>query len=65
MANIGIILFLFIIGLEVYISFIKKNLKVAISVGIINMAVPFALGCGIAKGIYTTYRMDSTELPPI
>lgn len=65
MANIGIILFLFIIGLEVDISFIKKNMKVAVSVGIINMAIPFALGCGIAKGIYTTYRMDSTELPPI
>ncbi|CUM48587.1 unnamed protein product [Debaryomyces tyrocola] len=65
MANIGIILFLFIIGLEVDISFIRKNMKVAISVGIINMAIPFALGCGIAKGIYTTYRMDSNELPPI
>jgi len=65
MANIGIILFLFIVGLEVDISFIKKNMKVAISVGIINMAVPFALGCGIAKGIYSTYRLDSTELPPI
>ena len=65
MANLGIILFLFIIGLEVDISFIKKNMKVAVSVGIINMAIPFALGCGIAKGIYNTYRMDSTELSPM
>lgn len=65
LANIGIILFLFIIGLEVDILFIKKNLKVALSVGIINMAIPFALGCGIAKGIYNTYRRDSEELPPM
>lgn len=54
-ANIGVILLLFIIGLEVDVQFIKKNAKVALSVGLINMAVPFALGFGIAKGIYNEY----------
>ncbi|ABN65367.2 K(+)/H(+) antiporter [Scheffersomyces stipitis CBS 6054] len=64
-ANIGIILFLFIIGLEVDISFIRKNLRVAATVGLINMAVPFALGCAIAKGFYDQYRVDDDTAPPI
>ncbi|KAK6198759.1 K(+)/H(+) antiporter [Scheffersomyces amazonensis] len=64
-ANIGIILFLFIIGLEVDITFIRKNLKVALTVGLINMAVPFALGCGIAKGIYDTYVEHTDQERPI
>ncbi|KAK6463347.1 Cation/H+ exchanger [Scheffersomyces coipomensis] len=64
-ANIGIILFLFIIGLEVDITFIKRNLKVSLTVGLIIMAIPFALGCGIAKGIYKTYVEDVPETTPI
>lgn len=59
-ANVGIILFLFVIGLEVDVEFIKKNMKVALSVGLINMAVPFALGCGIAKGLYKEYSGELT-----
>lgn len=60
-ANIGIILFLFMIGLEVDVQFIKRNLKSALSVGLINMAVPFALGCGIAKGFYNQYADKDNE----
>jgi monovalent cation:proton antiporter-2 (CPA2) family protein len=54
-ANIGIILFLFIIGMEVDIQFIRKNYKIALSVGLINMAIPFGLGCAIAKSLYDHY----------
>lgn len=64
-ANIGIILFLFIIGMEVDLTFIKKNARAALSVGFVNMAVPFALGCGIAKGLYTEYRIKDSNLEPI
>lgn len=64
-SNIGIILFLFIIGLEVDVKFIKKNAKAALTVGLINMAIPFALGCGIARGIYNEYRVNDTNSPEI
>lgn len=57
-ANVGIILFLFIVGLEVDLHYIKKNFKVAVSVGLINMAIPFGLGCAIAVGLYNEYRDD-------
>lgn len=59
LANIGIILFLFIIGLEVDIGFIKKNVRVALSVGMINMAVPFGLGCAISVGMYNEYKDEA------
>lgn len=65
MANVGIILFLFIIGLEVDITFIKKNLRASLTVGMINMAIPFGLGCAIAKGIYDEYHLSDDTLPDI
>lgn len=61
-ANIGIILFLFIVGLEVDLKYIKKNLTAAVSVGIINMAIPFAIGCGIAKALYNHYKEEGQDV---
>lgn len=61
-ANIGIILFLFIVGLEVDLTYIKKNLTAAVTVGIINMAIPFGIGCGIAKALYDQYKTDSPNI---
>lgn len=62
-ANVGIILFLFIVGLEVDLHYIKRNLKVAVSVGLINMAIPFGLGCAISVGLYNEYRDDEGMAP--
>ena len=62
-ANVGIILFLFIIGMEVDLKFVRKNYRSAFSVGLINMAIPFALGCGIAKGLYLQYRQGNEDMP--
>ncbi|KAJ8143266.1 hypothetical protein OY671_003608 [Metschnikowia pulcherrima] len=59
-ANIGIIFFLFIVGMEVDLGYIRKNARVALSVGFINMAIPFALGCGIARGLYNEYHNDNS-----
>lgn len=64
-ANVGIILFLFIVGLEVDLNYIKNNARAAFSVGIINMAFPFALGCGIAKGLYDHYRVNAADMAPV
>lgn len=58
LANVGIILFLFIVGLEVDIGYIKKNLRAAVTVGLINMAIPFGLGCAISVGIYEQYGKE-------
>ncbi|CCH60097.1 hypothetical protein TBLA_0C02920 [Henningerozyma blattae CBS 6284] len=54
-ANLGIILFMFFLGLEVDIEFIKKHLKTALSIGLITLAVPFGFGCLLAIPLFNTY----------
>lgn len=57
-ANLGLILFLFLVGLEVDLRFLLSNWRVALSVGALGMAVPFGLGAGIAWGLYNQFRGD-------
>lgn len=57
-ANLGLVLFLFIIGLEVDLRFLVSNWKVALNVGIVSMAIPFGMGCAIAVGLYNQFRHE-------
>jgi Kef-type K+ transport system membrane component KefB len=57
-ANIGLILFLFLVGLEVDLRFLFGNWRVAVSVGLAGMALPFGLGCAIAYGLYNEFRNE-------
>ncbi|CAN8098114.1 unnamed protein product [Discula destructiva] len=57
-ANLGLIIFLFLVGLEVDVSLFTKNWKVAVSVGFAGMALPFGLGVGIAWGLYHQFQDD-------
>ncbi|CAI5130155.1 AVN_HP_G0106880.mRNA.1.CDS.1 [Saccharomyces cerevisiae] len=59
-ANLGIILFMFFLGLEVDIAFIKKHLKKALVIGIATLAVPFGFGCLLAIPLFHTYA-NKTE----
>lgn len=57
-ANLGLVLFLFIIGLEVDLRFLVSNWKVALNVGLVSMVVPFALGSGLAVGLYNQFKHE-------
>lgn len=63
-ANVGLVLFLFLVGLEVDLRIMVSNWKIALSVGAAGMTLPFGLGCAIAYGLYHQFRLDS-ELVPI
>ncbi|KAK5171793.1 uncharacterized protein LTR77_003429 [Saxophila tyrrhenica] len=63
-ANLGLVLFLFIVGLEVDLRYFVSNWKLAISVGVAGMALPFGLGCAISWGLYHEFR-DEEGLEPI
>jgi len=63
-ANLGLVLFLFLVGLEVDLRYFFSNWKVAVSVGTAGMALPFGLGCAIAWGLYQEFR-DEEGLEPI
>ena len=62
-ANIGLVLFLFLVGLEVDLRFLTKNWRVAVSVGFLGMALPFGLGCGLAYGLYHEFHSDPGTVP--
>lgn len=57
-ANLGLILFLFLVGLEVNMRMFVSNWRVALSVGLAGMILPFGLGCAIAWGLYNQFHGD-------
>ena len=62
-ANVGLILFLFLVGLEVDLRLLVRNWRIALSVGAAGMALPFGLGCAIAYGLYHEFRLDAGLVP--
>ena len=63
-ANLGLVLFLFLVGLEVDLRYLVSNWRIALSVGAAGMALPFGLGCAIAWGLYNQFR-DEAGIKPI
>ncbi|SPO06287.1 related to K+ homeostasis protein Kha1 [Cephalotrichum gorgonifer] len=57
-ANLGLVLYLFLIGLETDVRFLLSNWRVATSVAFGGLAIPFGLGCAIAWGLYNEFRND-------
>ena len=57
-ANLGLVLFLFLVGLEVDLRYLVKHWRVAVTVGLAGMALPFGLGCAIAYGLYHAFRLE-------
>ncbi|KAI8631076.1 K+/H+ antiporter 1 [Xylariaceae sp. FL1651] len=57
-ANLGLILFLFLIGLEVDLRLFTSNWRVALSVGLAGLTLPFGLGFAIAWGIYHQFHEE-------
>lgn len=62
-ANLGLVLFLFLVGLEVDLRFLASNWRVALSVGAAGMALPFGLGCAIAYGLYNQFKDEPGTKP--
>ena len=62
-ANVGLVLFLFLVGLEVDLRYLVSNWRIAISVGALGMALPFGLGAAIAYGLYNQFRDEPGTIP--
>ncbi len=62
-ANLGLVLFLFIVGLEVDLRYFVSNWRLAVSVGVAGMALPFGLGCAISWGLYHEFRDEEGTEP--
>ncbi|OCF35724.1 potassium:hydrogen antiporter [Kwoniella heveanensis BCC8398] len=54
-ANVGLILFLFLIGLEVDVGVMKKNKVGAAAISVAGMVIPFGLGAAVAVPTYHNF----------
>lgn len=57
-ANIGLIFFLFIVGMEINLPYLKKHWKIAASVGLGSIIVPFGLSFIVAIGLYNHFHSE-------
>lgn len=62
-ANLGLVLFLFLVGLETDIHFLVSNWRTALSVSAAGMILPFGFGCAIAYGLYHQFQNEPGTAP--
>ncbi|KAF2157626.1 hypothetical protein K461DRAFT_21787 [Myriangium duriaei CBS 260.36] len=62
-ANLGLVLFLFLVGLEVDLRYLVSNWKVAASVSALGMILPFGLGVAISYGLYHEFGHEPGTQP--
>ncbi|GAA5836568.1 hypothetical protein JCM11251_007113 [Rhodosporidiobolus azoricus] len=55
LSELGLCLFLFCVGMEADLNLLKRNFKPSMAVSLAGLAVPFAIGCGVAKGLYDEF----------
>lgn len=60
-ANIGLCLFLFLVGLEIDAAVIKRNARLSVTVALAGMTIPFGLGAALAVPLYHTFIDESVK----
>lgn len=55
-STLGLVFLMFLVGLEMDISGLRENLKPALAVAFLGMALPFGLGCALAVGLYGHFQ---------
>ncbi|KAH9924338.1 Sodium/hydrogen exchanger family-domain-containing protein [Epithele typhae] len=60
-ANIGLCLFLFLVGLEIDAQVIKRNARLSVTVALAGMVLPFGLGAGLAVPLYHEFIDQSVK----
>jgi Kef-type K+ transport system membrane component KefB len=61
LANLGLVLFMFVVGYEVDLRLIRGRGRVAATVSVSSVILPLSLGAGL--GVWLTYRYHVTDVP--
>ena len=61
MANIGLCLFLFLVGLEIDTEIVKRNARLSFTVALAGIVIPFGLGAGLAVPLYKHF-IDASQV---
>lgn len=59
-STVGLVLFLFVVGLEVDFAAFKRRARISFVVSAFSLVVPFGLGAAISKGLYNEFVDDTT-----
>ncbi|KAF9481959.1 hypothetical protein BDN70DRAFT_875579 [Pholiota conissans] len=54
-ANIGLVLFLFLVGLEIDAGVVKRNARLSATVALAGMVLPFGIGAGLSHAVYKEF----------
>lgn len=54
-ANVGLILFLFLVGLEIDTRILKRNFKSSIAISVAGLVIPLGLGAALGVGVYREF----------
>ncbi|KAJ8488653.1 hypothetical protein ONZ45_g13882 [Pleurotus djamor] len=61
-ANIGLVLYLFLVGLEVDTTVMKRNFKASIAISATGLIFPLGLGAALGIGIYHEFIDESVNM---
>jgi Kef-type K+ transport system membrane component KefB len=61
LSQIGLILFMFVIGMELDLKVLQNKAKEAVVISHASIVIPFALGVGLAYFIYYRFAPESIE----
>ena len=67
-AQLGLVLFMFIVGLEVDLQLIQSRRRVATTVSLSSIVLPFGLGVALASALYPAHSVagpDAHTVPPL
>lgn len=64
LSHLGVILFMFFIGLELDLSAVRQRARAAVLVSHVGIVAPFVLGCAFALGVYSTLAPDGVAFAP-
>ena len=54
-STIGLVFFLFLVGLEIDTRIMKRNVKAALAISIAGLIIPLGLGAALGVGIYREF----------
>ncbi|GJJ07145.1 hypothetical protein Clacol_001345 [Clathrus columnatus] len=58
-STIGLVFFLFLVGLEIDVRLLKKNAKYSLTISAVGMILPFGMGVGLAVPLYNRFVSDT------
>ncbi|KAK1234326.1 K(+)/H(+) antiporter [Marasmius sp. AFHP31] len=60
-ANIGLVLFLFLVGMEIDTRVLKRNLRASACISVAGLIVPLGLGAALGVGVYREFVSPSVN----